>query len=80
MNPTMKLSANKAFLPATDPAMANIRAFRMVFEDEETGIENINDDDTLRHDNDNIYSVSGIRMNKVQKGINIVNGKKVVIK
>lgn len=80
MNEDMMLSANKAFLPAADPAMANIRAFRMVFEDEETGIENINDDDTLRYDNDNIYSVSGIRLNKFQKGINIVNGKKIIVK
>lgn len=80
MDEGMMLSANKAFLPATALAMANVRAFRMVFEDEETGIENINDDDTLRYDNDNIYSVSGIRLNKLQKGINIVNGKKVVIK
>lgn len=79
MNEGMMLSANKAFLPAAAPAMANIRAFRMVFEDEETGIENINDDDTLRYDNDNIYSVSGIRLNKLQKGINIVNGKKIIV-
>lgn len=80
MDEGMMLSANKAFLPATAPAMANVRAFSMVFEDEETGIKNINDDDTLRYDNDNIYSVSGIRLNKFQKGINIVNGKKIIVK
>ena len=29
---------------------------------------------------ESIYSLQGVRMNKLQKGVNIVNGKKVVMK
>lgn len=31
-------------------------------------------------DNAEIFNVAGQRMNKLQRGINIVNGKKVLIK
>ena len=31
-------------------------------------------------DETNIYNMQGIRLNKLQKGINIVNGKKVMVK
>lgn len=72
MNSSTLLAANKAFL--TQPANY-AKAMRMVFDDGTTGIEAIND-----NDNDYIYSVSGIRLNQLQKGINIVGGKKIVVK
>ena len=46
-----------------------------VDDDEATGIDNLNVDDNL---NGVIYNVAGQRLNKVQKGINIVNGKKIL--
>ncbi len=70
------LAANKAFLIYDMPQ--NAKAFRMIFPDDEAdGIDNINDDDKDTH---NIYNLQGVRMSKLQKGINIVNGKKVFIK
>lgn len=42
-------------------------------DDEETGIENVN-----VNDNNMIYDLSGRRVSKVQKGIYIINGKKVM--
>ena len=70
------LAANKAFLIYDMPQ--NAKAFRMIFPDDEAdGIDNINDDDKDMH---NIYNLQGVRMSKLQKGINIVNGKKVFIK
>ena len=41
-----------------------------------TDIENIK----VRIPTDNIFSISGIRMNNLVKGLNIVNGKKILIK
>ena len=42
-------------------------------DDEETGIENVN-----VNDNNMIYDLSGRRVSKTQKGVYIVNGKKVM--
>lgn len=42
-------------------------------DDEETGIENVN-----VNDNSMIYDLSGRRVSKVQKGIYIINGKKIL--
>ena len=43
-----------------------------------TGISNIHTE--VNAENVQIYNLQGVRLNKLQKGINIVNGKKVVIK
>lgn len=47
------------------------------FGGDETGINDINVDVNA---NDAIYSISGQRLQKLQRGINIVNGKKIVVK
>ena len=46
------------------------------FDDEATSIEETLSDSTLK--GENIYNLAGQRLNKMQKGINIVNGKKVL--
>lgn len=77
MNSSMMLSANKAFIAQSPSAPA--RALRMVFaEDEEMSIESIGDDSESSPSE--IYSLSGVRQTKLQQGINIVNGKKIVVK
>jgi hypothetical protein len=43
-----------------------------------TGIENVHNSQFTV--NNSIYNLQGIRLNGLQKGLNIVNGKKVVIK
>ena len=43
-----------------------------------TGISNIHTE--VNAENVQIYNLQGVRLNKLQKGINIVNGKKVVMK
>ena len=44
-------------------------------EDDPTGINNLD-----ANDNDAIYNLAGMRIGKMQKGINIVNGKKIIVK
>ena len=68
---TVTIPAGKAYLEITSKA----KAFYALFEDDATAIENVNVNDNL---NGAIYNVAGQRLNKAQKGINIVNGKKIL--
>ena len=43
-----------------------------------TGIQDINAD--VNADDVKIYNLQGVRLNSLQKGVNIVNGKKIVVK
>ena len=45
--------------------------------EEVTGIASVAEN---RNEKADIFNVQGVRLNKVQKGINIVNGKKVFVK
>lgn len=76
MGESMMLSANKAFIVQSPSTPA--KAMRMVFADDVDGIESISSDSA--NPPIGIYSVSGVRLNNLQKGINIVNGKKIVVK
>ena len=65
--------ANKAYLPASGGASVKALSFD---DDDATGINAIKNNE-LTIDNA-IYNVAGQRMSKMQKGINIVNGKKIL--
>ena len=76
------LKANKAYLPlktADLPASARIAFF---FDDEETtDIKAVEEQQIFNVQDDVIiYNLNGQRMTSLQKGLNIVNGKKVIIK
>ena len=63
------VGANTAYLPATSSS----RDFIGFGEDNTTGISNLNVNDIL-----NYYNLQGQRVNKAQKGLYIMNGKKVI--
>lgn len=66
----------KAYLPAS--AVVNVKGFLgFNFDDEETGIENLNEN---LNKNKAIFNLAGQRVAKPTQGLYIVNGKKVVIK
>ena len=65
--------AGKGYLDMTGKL---VKAF-YGFEDNATSI---NEELRMKSEESSIYNVAGQRLNKVQKGINIVNGKKVAIK
>ncbi len=73
------LSAHKAYVQQSPSSPAKALIFR--FENEATGI---NDDAILDFADDAsepvIYNLNGIRLSKPQKGVNIINGKKVWVK
>lgn len=66
------LGANKAYLVA-DPAAGGARGFS--FSDNSEALESIEMNAATT-----IYTLNGVKVNELQKGLNIVNGKKVMVK
>ena len=72
VNSGVTIPARKAYLSVP----AGIKEFFGFDDDDATGIENLNVNDNLNEGA--IYNLAGQRINKMQKGINIVNGKKIL--
>ena len=53
----------------------NVKALDFTFDDDATGIKTLSDSPLK---GENIYNLAGQRLLKAQKGINIVNGKKIL--
>ncbi len=70
------LSANRAYLEASKLNNSGVKGFALDFEDDATSIQTI--DNGQQTTEGAIYNVAGQRMNKMQKGINIINGKKIL--
>ena len=70
-------AAHKAYLALTDVQAAGVKGFRFDAE-ESTGINGLTP--AINEGNGAIYNLAGQRMETLQKGINIVGGKKVIIK
>ena len=72
----LRVSATPNFGTTCGKNLTTIKAFTFEFKDEATGISTI---ENGQWTNDNvIYNLAGQRLNKMQKGINIINGKKVL--
>ena len=86
---------NKLYYPGTTPRTigvcrgyfqlsgvnaSEVKAYELSFEDEDdpTSIKTVYTVQNLM--NDAIYNLAGQRISKMQKGINIVNGKKIIVK
>ena len=69
-----EVPAGKAYLLASD--LTSARSLNIVFEDGADGIESIQD--SKSEIQNAIFDLSGRRVSKAQKGIYIVNGKKVI--
>ena len=74
VNSDVSLKATRGYVTAT--AASSVKALNFSFDDNADGINAI-DNGELTIDNA-IYNVAGQRLQKMQKGINIVNGKKVL--
>ena len=72
------VATNRAYVQV--PANVNgVKAFTFNFDDLTTGVNAV-DHGQLTIDNGAIYNLSGQRLSKPAKGINIINGKKVIVK
>lgn len=74
-NGTVK--ANKAYIPA-DAMPTDAKSFIFVFEDETTGIRTM--ETHSAEEVKAIYNLAGQRLQNMQRGINIVGGKKILVK
>lgn len=70
-----KLGANRAYLKYE--ALGGVKAFFFGDENNETAITALSD---LMNGKAEIYDLNGRKLQKLEKGVNIVNGKKVIIK
>ena len=69
----------KAYLPVLTSEISAVKAFTFFFDDDDaTSIESIQDSRFKIQDEEAIYNLAGQRISKMQKGINIVNGKKIL--
>ena len=68
------IAAGKGYL---DIVSGDVKVFYFA-DDDATGIENI-ENETLRTEK-SVYNLNGQRMKKIQRGLNIVNGRKVAVK
>ena len=66
------ITPGKAYLVVTEGA--GVKGF--TFTNDATGIEMVNGQSSMV--NGSIYNIAGQRLNKIQKGINIMNGKKIL--
>ena len=66
------IPAGKAYLDLGD---SEVKGFTFEFEDTEDGIKTLSDSPLK---GENIYNLAGQKLSKMQKGINIVNGKKIM--
>ncbi len=72
-----ELAGGKAYLQLPTASVASVKAISFVFNDgDETGISNVKDVPSI----EGIYNLQGQRISQPRKGLNIINGKKVVIK
>lgn len=69
------LAAHTAYLRLTPN---KVQKLSIVFKDDITSITNISN--TTGYENKAIYNLNGQRLSNPQKGLNIINGKKVIIK
>ena len=71
------IGANKAYINLTDvPASSTTGSVKLFINGDADAISAIN----AENRNEAIYNVAGQRLQKVQKGVNIVGGKKIVVK
>ena len=71
------ISAGKAYIEALS-IPTGVKDFTLVFEDETTGITETRT--ATREEMEAIFNLAGQRMSRVHKGVNIVNGKKILVK
>ena len=71
------IPANRAYISASS-IPAGVKSFTFVFEDITTGVTETRT--ATREEVEAIFNLNGQRMSKMQRGINIVNGKKVLVK
>lgn len=79
VNSTVSLKPFRAYFTVSDPAAVKANVISLNFDGETTGVNSLSPDPSPVSEG-SIYNLAGQRMSKLQRGVNIVNGKKVSVK
>lgn len=78
VNSTVSLAPFRAYFTIDEGAGVKANVLSMNFDELPTAIESVDKVESVM--DATIYNLAGQRLNKVQKGVNIINGKKVLVK
>ena len=85
-NEDIKMPAHRAYLPllttAVTPGSGEAKSVVFLLWDDDvvTGLERMRDVENEKMRNDGIYNLNGQKLSAPRKGINIINGRKVIVK
>ena len=75
-----EVAAGKAYLQIPTALVPEVKALKIIFEDDDDDPTGIAITSAHSQEDETIYNLAGQRVSTAQKGINIINGKKVIIK
>ena len=76
VNSEVTLKGFRGYITVDDGV--GVKALEYLFDDDATLLIDLKDFNGFKDSNDLIYNLAGQRVSKMQKGINIVNGKKII--
>ncbi len=80
-NEDIKMPAHRAYLPLLTTAVGEAKSIVLLWDDGfVTGVERTEKVDYEPARDGHVYSISGQRLSSPRKGINIINGRKVIVK
>ena len=78
---TIKMPAHRAYLPLLTTAVGEAKSIVLLWDDGfVTGVERMRNVENEIMRNESIYNLNGQKLSAPRKGINIINGRKVIVK
>ena len=78
---TIKMPAHRAYLPLLTTAVGEAKSIVLLWDDGfVTGVERMRNVENEIKRNESIYNLNGQKLSSPRKGINIINGRKVIVK
>ena len=80
-NEDVKMPAHRAYLPLLTTAVGEAKSIVLLWDDGfVTGVERMRNVENEIMRNESIYNLNGQKLSSPRKGINIINGRKVIVK
>ena len=80
-NEDVKMPAHRAYLPLLTTAVGEAKSIVLLWDDGfVTGVERMRNVENEIKRNESIYNLNGQKLSSPRKGINIINGRKVIVK
>ena len=78
---TVKMPAHRAYLPLLTTAVGEAKSIVLLWDDGfVTGVERMRNVENEIKRNESVYNLNGQKLSSPRKGINIINGRKVIVK